>query len=64
MRCLVCNANLNDFESTRKHATTGEYLDTCSDCLNAIGLIPTLDREDLMQNEGEIDIDRIEGDCY
>ena len=67
MRCVVCNKNLNDFESTRKHAVTGQYLDTCNDCLDEIGNIPTIDRLDLevsVQVEQELDIDRLETDCY
>lgn len=34
MRCQCCNCNLNDFESTRKHAETGEYLDICNRCIS------------------------------
>ena len=33
MRCLSCNSNLTDQESTRKSRDTAEYLDTCNDCL-------------------------------
>lgn len=33
MRCVCCNSELSDYESTRKSATTGEYLDMCNDCL-------------------------------
>jgi len=36
MRCLICNKNLSDTESTRKHAITKEYLDTCNACLREI----------------------------
>jgi hypothetical protein len=36
MRCQCCDKNLNDFESTRKHATTGEYLDMCNKCYSTV----------------------------
>ena len=65
MRCQICDKNLSDFESTRKHAITGQYLDTCNECLEAIEIIPTLDREDLRDVvSDDIDITRLESDCY
>ena len=36
MRCQVCDSVLNDYETTRKDPISGEYLDTCSDCLRSI----------------------------
>ena len=36
MRCQCCDKNLNDFESTRKSASTGEYLDMCNKCYSSI----------------------------
>lgn len=61
MRCKCCNKNLNDWESTAKHAETGEYLDTCRNCLVDLG-IPIAGRNDLnpdeeMYEEQEIDWD-------
>jgi hypothetical protein len=38
MRCIACNKNLNDYESTAKSATTGEYLDTCRKCLSGLDI--------------------------
>ena len=35
MRCLSCNKNLNDFESTRKNIHGG-YIDMCSSCFSTI----------------------------
>ena len=32
MRCVCCNKNLSDKESTRKGVTTGDYLDMCDGC--------------------------------
>lgn len=46
MRCTCCNKALNDYESTLKSATTGEYLDTCMNCLQDLD-IETIGREDL-----------------
>lgn len=34
MRCNCCNKLLSDFESTRKNAVTGEYMDMCNECLS------------------------------
>lgn len=36
MKCQICDKSLNDYEATRKDVVTGEYLDTCSECLSAI----------------------------
>lgn len=38
MRCVCCNRNLNDYESTLKHAETGAFLDTCLKCLSGLGI--------------------------
>lgn len=38
---------LSDHEATRKDANTGEYLDTCGECLRSI-------REALQEFDGEI----------
>ena len=46
MRCLCCNRNLSDIESTRRHAITNEFLDICSRCIPDTE-IPYIDREDL-----------------
>lgn len=36
MRCLACNKELTEFESTRKSAQTGEFIDLCNDCYRPI----------------------------
>ena len=36
MRCQACNKSLNDQESTRKSASTREYLDLCNGCFKTI----------------------------
>ena len=35
MRCLACNVELNDYESTRRN-NDGEYLDLCHHCYNSV----------------------------
>lgn len=48
MRCISCNTLLNDFESTRKIESTGEYLDMCNRCYSDIEVdVPTVGRSDL-----------------
>jgi hypothetical protein len=52
MRCLSCNKNLTDFESTRKYASTGEYLDLCNRCYSDIqDDVDTVIRPDLQEDE-------------
>lgn len=50
MRCTACNKNLNDYESTLRHAETGAFLDTCTKCLDDLG-IPVKGRNDLFPDE-------------
>jgi hypothetical protein len=38
MRCLCCNRNLSDYESTLKSLTTGDYMDTCVKCLKDLDI--------------------------
>lgn len=57
MRCIACNKILSDYETTRKHAITGEYLDLCNECFSSISEVtplPSRDRKDLLT---EIDVD-------
>jgi hypothetical protein len=52
MRCVACNKNLSDFESTRKDATTGKYLDMCSRCFSDIASdFLVVERTDLVDTE-------------
>lgn len=66
MRCIACNKNLNDFESTRKSATTGEYVDLCNHCFHNVEQdIESVVREDLRDEESvenENELDNLEGD--
>ena len=68
MRCLACNKALNDYEATRKSATTGEYLDLCNHCFHNVEFdIDSLEREDL-RNEADVDesleLDDLQGDLF
>jgi hypothetical protein len=36
MRCKACNKGLTEFESTRKSASTGEFVDLCNECFRYI----------------------------
>lgn len=50
-RCVACDKNLNDFESTRKD-THGVYLDMCNRCYNEIkDDVLAVEREDLSSTE-------------
>lgn len=57
MRCRVCNVLLSDFESTRRNADTGEYLDTCCKCLAYIKT-PTVDNYSLMDSEDDSNMEQ------
>lgn len=46
MRCVCCDRKLTDFESTRRSAETGDFLDMCNRCVVGLG-IATIDRIDL-----------------
>lgn len=47
-RCVACNRILDNQESTRKFAGSGEYVDMCNTCLGTI----------------EDDVDTIDGEHY
>jgi hypothetical protein len=61
MRCSCCNRALNDYESTMKHAETGDYLDTCTKCLQGIDL-PVQVRSDLNPFDEADEYDEINDD--
>lgn len=59
MRCVSCDKNLNDSESTRRVVSTGEFLDMCNKCYSDIAQdVPTVSRPDLNPYE------QIEDDLY
>jgi hypothetical protein len=41
MHCVICDKNLKDHESVRRHGMTGEFLDLCDGCLKEIPGLPT-----------------------
>lgn len=44
MRCLACNCQLKDHESTRKYASSGQFVDLCDRCFETVEEdIPTLE---------------------
>lgn len=52
MHCSCCDRLLNDYESTRKSRTTGEYLDVCNKCYTSIASdVPSMSRENLEPND-------------
>ena len=63
MRCACCNARLTDYEATRRHALTKEFLDMCSDCFSSVNSeahIPYKDRPDLWgEYDSEEDFDGV-----
>lgn len=60
MRCVTCNKLLNDYESTRKVANTGQYLDMCQDCYLQLDIPPaTIDRKDLLHEADAVDVEEL-----
>ena len=54
MRCLSCNAELNDFESTRKSAETNEFIDLCNECYTYVRSdVKAVERVDLMHENDD-----------
>lgn len=52
MHCSCCDRLLNDYESTRKSKTTGEYLDICNKCYTSIAYdVPSVARDNLEPND-------------
>lgn len=64
-RCVACDKNLNDYESTRKDLH-GSYVDLCNSCYKPIrDDLPTVTREDLsptQEIEPELMEDNLEWD--
>jgi hypothetical protein len=60
MHCRACNKLLSDYESTRKNAVTGQYLDLCKVCFEDVKpFVKVIDRKDLIT---EADLDDPEED--
>ena len=48
MRCTCCDAILNDYEATMRHAITKQFIEICGTCLKTIdAYIPIQVRNDL-----------------
>ena len=66
MRCLACNKALNDFEATRKSATTGDYVDLCNHCFHDveqdIQAVVHEEFRDIEDEDAEIELDDLQGD--
>lgn len=61
MRCQVCDEILKDWEEVKKDPDTGEYLDTCNQCLSAIGkAVNELENEDVYYH----DVDTLLSDSF
>jgi len=62
MHCVNCDRLLSDFEATRKHAITFQFLDLCKVCFEDVKtIIPTIDNRSLM-TEQDFDTDDDEAD--
>ena len=67
MKCLCCDKLLTDYESTRKHAVTGTFIDLCQQCFKAVQAdshLPTKDRKDLISSDDIDDSAETEDDCH
>ena len=71
-RCVICDRNLKDHESVRRHGLTNEFLDICDGCLREIPGLPTKSPAGMIQDsdpfedtEGNVDVN-VEGvtNCY
>ena len=70
MHCVNCDRLLSDFEATRKHAITFQFLDLCKVCFEDVKtIIPTIDNRSLMTeqdfdtDDGDDADDLYSGDC-
>ena len=54
MRCITCNSQLSDFESTRKNVR-GSFVDLCHYCIPASMI--TIDRMDLLSDSDTMNDD-------
>lgn len=65
MKCELCNEGLTDFEATMRHAITKQFVNTCSQCLTAMGdVIPLQVRNDLLSENDIGNGELLEDDEY
>ncbi|MFA5142522.1 MAG: hypothetical protein WC471_06155 [Candidatus Woesearchaeota archaeon] len=57
MRCVCCDTNLSDYESTIKDAHTGKYLDMCKACIkeSGVGTMVVIDDRPDLDHEEEVE---------
>lgn len=56
MRCLSCDRKLNDYESTRKYASSGDFVDLCNRCFSEIADdVPDLEGDGFEDHDFEED---------
>jgi len=55
MRCLACNRRLNEYESTRRYASNGQFVDLCRCSDSSLRDVALVTREDLQHEEPESD---------
>ena len=54
MRCLSCDAELTDFEATRKSVETNEFIDLCNLCYSYVKSdVRAVERMDLMHEDDD-----------
>lgn len=58
MRCKACNKALSDYESTRKSAMTGDFIDLCNGCFTYVkeDLI-TIENQDMISVQDFLELD-------
>ena len=66
MKCVCCNKNLSDFEATRRHGLTYDFLDMCKGCLSEVQRLSPLATKDRMDldHEGEDYDEQVDDDDH
>lgn len=62
--CVCCDKVLSDYEATRKHGETGQYLDMCNTCLDEVqdmAGFPVEDNPTLLYKHNNYDDIDVEG---
>lgn len=66
MKCICCNKSLSDFESTRRHGITNEFLDMCAACLRSVQEVAYITTSNTLTEDGGIEeeVDSYEKEVY
>jgi hypothetical protein len=66
MKCICCNKSLSDFEATRRHGITNEFLDMCNACLRSVQDVSYLTTSNTLTEDSGIDeeLDNIDEPVY